>query len=82
MFFSFQRILPGNLAEQTLLLPGGDCKAGSLAQISPQSGNDSSTRPIFPSQTACQNFISSFARNTHAAARETQAGILAAPGSG
>ena len=82
MFFSFQRILPGNLAEETLLLPGGDGQAGSLAQISPQSGNDSSTRPIFPNQTACQIFISSFSRNTHGAAREIHAGILAAPGSG
>jgi len=28
MFFSFQLILPENLVEKTLLLPGGDRKAG------------------------------------------------------
>jgi len=29
MFFSFQLILPENPVEETLFLPGGDCKAGS-----------------------------------------------------
>jgi len=29
MFLSFQCILPENLVEETLLLLGGDCKAGS-----------------------------------------------------